>query len=244
MRNEHREQQNRRFISGGSHVNHCRRGVDFIFAIPGCARSFRCAARPEPILIVSIKAPHRFQNTEPSMSETVTVISLILALAVAAVLILAARKPDSFSLRREIDIKAAPEAIFPLINDFRQWGSWSPWENKDPAMRRSFSGATSGKGSVYGWEGNKNVGSGRMEILDSATPRKIVIKLDFIKPFEGHNVAEFTLLPRGEATHVDWLMSGPTPFIGKIMHVFINMDAMIGKEFAIGLNNLKRLTES
>ena len=118
------------------------------------------------------------------MSEIIAVIAVILALAIAAVLILAARKPDIFSVMREIDIKAPPEAIFPLINDFHRWESWSPWENKDLAMQRRFDGAASGKGAVYGWEGNKNVGSGRMEIMEAAVPTKIVIKLDFIKPFE------------------------------------------------------------
>jgi uncharacterized protein YndB with AHSA1/START domain len=178
------------------------------------------------------------------MFEIIAVIIVILALAIALVLILAAKKPDIFSVSREIDIKAPPEKIFPLLNDFHQWGLWSPWETKDPAMRRSFSGTTSGKGAVYGWEGNRNVGSGRMEILDTAVPSKIVIKLDFFTPFEGHNTAEFTMLPQGDATHVSWLMAGPSPFIGKIMHVFINMDAMIGKDFAIGLSNLKRLAEA
>jgi uncharacterized protein YndB with AHSA1/START domain len=178
------------------------------------------------------------------MFEIIAVIAAILVLAVAAVLMLAATKSDTFSVRREIDIKAPPETIFPLINDFHQWGSWSPWENKDPAMRRSFSGAASGKGAVYGWEGNRNVGSGRMEIMDAAAPTRIVIKLDFIKPFEGHNTAEFTMLPQGNGTRVSWLMTGPSPFIGKIMHVFINMDAMVGKDFEAGLFNLRRLTES
>jgi uncharacterized protein YndB with AHSA1/START domain len=178
------------------------------------------------------------------MFEIIAVIAVILALAIAAVLILAATKPDTFSVRREIDIKAPPETIFPLINDFHQWGSWSPYENKDPAMQRSFAGANSGKGAVYGWEGDKNVGSGRMEITDTTAPTKIVIKLDFFKPFEAHNTAEFTMLPQDGATHVTWLMHGPCPFMGKIMHVFMNIDSMVGKDFAVGLANLKRLTES
>jgi hypothetical protein len=177
------------------------------------------------------------------MFEILAVIAVILVLGIAVLLILAARKPDTFSVRREIDIKAPPEAIFPLINDFHQWGSWSPWEKKDLAMKRNFSGAASGKGSVYGWEGNKNVGSGRMEIMEAA-PTKVVIKLDFFKPFEGHNTAEFTMQPQGEATHVNWLMHGPCSFMGKIMHVFFNMDAMIGKDFDAGLSSLKRITES
>src|SRR5258708_30618009 len=177
------------------------------------------------------------------MFVIIAIIAVILALVIAAVLILATTKPDIFSVKREIDIKAPPDKIFPLINDFHQWGSWSPYENKDPAMRRSFSGAASGKGAGYGWAGDKNVGSGRMEILDTAAPTKIVIKLDFFKPFEGHNTAEFTMLPQGNTTHVTWLMFGPCPFIGKIMHVFMNMDSMIGKDFAVGLSNLQRLTE-
>jgi uncharacterized protein YndB with AHSA1/START domain len=177
------------------------------------------------------------------MFEIIAIVAVVLALAIAAVLILAARKPDTFRVQRATTVKAPPDRIFPLINDFHQWGSWSPYETKDPAMKRSYSGADSGKGAVYGWEGDKNVGSGRMEILDAKAPSKIVIKLDFFAPFEGHNTAEFTMLPQGDGTNVTWLMHGPSPFIGKIMHVFINMDRMVGKDFEAGLANLKRLTE-
>jgi uncharacterized protein YndB with AHSA1/START domain len=177
------------------------------------------------------------------MFEIIAIIAIVLAIAIAIVLILAARKPDTFSVRRATTVKAPPEKIFPLINDFHQWGTWSPYENKDPAMKRSYSGAESGKGAVYAWDGNKNVGSGRMEILDTSAPTKIVIKLDFFTPFEGHNTAEFTMLPQGDATNVTWLMHGPAPFMAKIMHVFMNIDRMVGKDFEIGLANLKRLTE-
>jgi Polyketide cyclase / dehydrase and lipid transport len=177
------------------------------------------------------------------MIEIIAIIAVVLVIAIAIVLILAATKPDTFSVQRATTVKAQPERIFSWINDFHQWGSWSPYENKDPAMKRSYSGAASGTGAVYAWEGNKNVGSGRMEILDSSTPSKIVIKLDFFTPFEGHNTAEFTVLPQGDATNVTWLMHGPSPFMGKIMHVFINMDRMVGKDFEAGLINLKRLTE-
>jgi uncharacterized protein YndB with AHSA1/START domain len=181
------------------------------------------------------------------MFEIIAITAVVLAIAIAIILILAAMKPATFSVQRAATVKAPPERIFPLINDFHQWGSWSPYENKDPAMKRSYSGATSGKGAVYGWEGNKNVGSGRMEILDTSEPSKIVIKLDFFKPFEGHNTAEFTMLPQGDATNlttnVTWLMHGPAPFMSKVMQVFLNIDNMIGKDFEIGLANLKRLTE-
>jgi polyketide cyclase/dehydrase/lipid transport protein len=177
------------------------------------------------------------------MFEIIAIVAVVLATAIAIVLILAATKPDTLRVQRAIGINAPAEKIFPLINDFHQWKSWSPYENKDPAMKRSYSGAIDGKGAVYGWEGNKNVGSGRMEILDSSVSTKIVIKLDFFTPFEGHNTAEFTLLPQGNATGVTWLMDGPASFMSRVMQVFINLDHMIGKDFEIGLVNLKNLAE-
>ena len=181
------------------------------------------------------------------MFEIIAIVAVVLALAIAVVLILAARKPDTFRVQRATTVKAPPEKIFPLINDFHRWGSWSPYETKDPAMKRSYGGAESGRGAVYAWEGNKNVGSGRMEILDAQAPSKIVIKLDFFTPFEGHNTAEFTMLPQGDATNVTtevtWLMHGPAPFMSRLMQVFINLDNMVGKDFEAGLVNLKRLAE-
>lgn len=177
------------------------------------------------------------------MFEIVAIVAIVLAVALAIVLVLAATKPNAFSVQRATTLKALPEKIFPLINDFHQWGSWSPYESRDPAMKRSYSGAASGKGAVYGWDGNNNVGSGRMEILEASAPAKIVIKLDFFRPFEGHNTAEFTILPQGDDTNVTWRMFGPAPFMSRLMQVFMNLDRMIGKDFEIGLANLKRLTE-
>ncbi|OCK62354.1 SRPBCC family protein [Bradyrhizobium sp. LMTR 3] len=177
------------------------------------------------------------------MLEVIAVIAVILAIAVAIVLILAATKPNTLRVQRAISIKAPAERIFPLISDFQQWRSWSPYEEKDPAMKRTYSGAERGKGAVYAWDGDKNVGSGRMEILEAATPQKIVIKLDFFTPFEGHNTAEFTMLPQGDGTHVTWLMHGPANFMSRLMQVFMNLDRMIGRDFEAGLANLKTLTE-
>ena len=177
------------------------------------------------------------------MLEIIAIIAVVLAVAIAGVLILAAAKPDTFSVRRAAMVKAPPDKIFSLINDFHRWGSWSPWENRDPAMKRTHGGAESGKGAVYAWDGNKNVGSGRMEILDASPPSKIIIKLDFFKPFEAHNTAEFTMQPQGGATEVIWVMHGPAPFMSKLMQLFMNMDNMIGKDFEIGLANLKTLAE-
>lgn len=129
-------------------------------------------------------------------------IAIIFIIAIAGVLIFAATKPDTFRVQRAASIKASSEQVFALINDFNRWGAWSPWESKDPAMKRTFGAATSGERAVYAWEGNKEVGQGRMEIAESVPPSRITIKLDFVKPFETHNIVEFTLEPKGEATNV------------------------------------------
>jgi hypothetical protein len=177
------------------------------------------------------------------MSEVLVIIAVILAIAIAVVLVLAATKPGTLRVQRSTSIEAPAEAIFPLINDFHQWRSWSPYEDKDPAMKRSYDGAERGKGAVYAWDGDKNVGSGRMEILEASAPQKIIIKLDFFTPFEGHNTAEFTMLPQGNGTYVTWLMHGPARFLTRLIQVFMNLDRMIGKDFEAGLANLKKLAE-
>jgi hypothetical protein len=121
----------------------------------------------------------------------IKIILVVVVLLVGGVLLVASTRPDALHVERAVDVKAPPEKIFPLINDFHSWGSWSPYEKKDPGMKRTYSGATAGKGAIYEWDGNSDVGQGRMEILDS-TPSQIRIKLDFIKPLEGHNIATFT----------------------------------------------------
>lgn len=170
-------------------------------------------------------------------------IAIAIVVLIAGLLIFAAMKPDTFRVERSAIIKAPPERIFPLINDFRRWGAWSPWEKMDPAMTRTHSGAASGKGSVYAWEGNDKVGKGRMEIVESSPPSKVTIKLDFLQPFEAHNTAEFTLEGRGDTTNVTWAMYGPSPYVTKLMTVFFSMDSMVGKDFEAGLANLKAAAE-
>jgi uncharacterized protein YndB with AHSA1/START domain len=177
------------------------------------------------------------------MLKTLAVIAVVVAVIVAGILIYATTKPDSFTVKRTASIKAPPDRIFALINDLHGWGAWSPYEKKDPNMKRTFGGAALGKGAIYQWDGNKNVGSGSMEIIESTPPRKIVIKLDFLKPFEGHNTAEFTMDPQADNTTVTWVMYGPSSFIFKVMGMFMNMDKMIGDDFAAGLSNLKAVAE-
>jgi hypothetical protein len=174
------------------------------------------------------------------MIKTIAIVAVIV---IAAVLIFAATKPDTFSVQRTTTIKAAPEKIFAMLDDFHNWGGWSPWEKMDPNMKRTFSGPANGKGSVYEWDGNSKVGQGRMEITDASAPSHVTIKLDFIKPFEGHNVAEFVLEPKGDSTNVTWTMRGPSPYIAKLMSLFFSMDSMIGKDFEAGLANLKAAAE-
>ena len=170
-------------------------------------------------------------------------VAAILATGIVVVLILAAMKPDTFSLQRSLAINAPPERVFPLINDFKNWARWSPWEKLDPNLRRNYDGAPAGVGSVYAWEGDKKVGQGRMEIVEAVPASKVALKLDFIKPFEAHNLVTFALEPAGSATNVTWTMAGPKPFIGKIFHVFVNMDRMVGGEFEKGLADMKAAAE-
>ena len=173
----------------------------------------------------------------------IKIIVIVLVVVIAAILGYAATRPDTFSVQRAASIKAPPEKIFPLIDDFHRWTVWSPWEKLDPDMKRTFSGSAAGKGAAYAWQGNSKVGEGRMEILDDPAPSKIVIKLDFIKPFEGHNTATFLIVPKGEVTDVTWTMDGPSPFVSKLIGVFMNMDKMIGNDFEAGLANLKAAAE-
>jgi uncharacterized protein YndB with AHSA1/START domain len=161
------------------------------------------------------------------------------AAAIAIFLIACAMKPNAFRIERSAVIDAPADRIHPMIDDFRRWPAWSPWETKDPGMARTFSGAANGKGAIYGWDGNRNIGAGRMEILESEAPRRVVIQLDFLRPFKARNTAEFTLKPEGSGTRVTWAMFGPQPFIGKVMDTIMNCDRMIGREFEAGLAKLK-----
>lgn len=150
---------------------------------------------------------------------------------------------NTFRVERAAHIQAVAETIFLLVNDFHNWHLWSPWEKLDPAMKKTYSGAPSGKGAVYEWSGNRKAGQGRMEITESASPFRIAIKLDFIRPFEGHNIAEFTLKPKNGSTDIVWSMSGPQSFFIRLMTIFISMDKMIGKDFEAGLAKLKSSAE-
>jgi len=172
------------------------------------------------------------------------ILILIVLAALALVLIYAARKPNTFRMFRTTKITAPPEIIYAVLCDFHKWSAWSPFEKLDPAMKRTFEGADSGKGAVYAWDGNKKAGAGRMEITDVDPPNRLTLALDFTRPFKSNNTVEFTLLREGESTTVTWAMQAPLPYISKIMHVFIDLDKMVGKDFEAGLATLKSLCEN
>ena len=177
------------------------------------------------------------------MRRILAIVGAVVVVAVVAILIYAATRPDSFRVQRSATMNAPAEKIFPYLEGLKRWTEWSPYEGRDPQMKRAYSGADSGKGAVYEWDGNDNVGKGRMEIVDSKPPSKVVIKLDFLKPFEGHNTAELTVEPKGGQTIVTWAMYGPSTFMTKLIGTFMDMDDMIGRDFAAGLAKLKTVVE-
>ena len=169
---------------------------------------------------------------------------LVLLVAIVAFLAFAATRPARFHVERSITIAAPADAVYPHIVDFHQWPAWSPWEKLDPNMTRTLGGAESGVGATYHWTGNDKVGEGNMAITEARPGERVVIKLDFLKPFEASNISTFTLAPEGAGTRVTWAMDGNNNFMAKVMCIFMNMDKMVGGDFEKGLENLKALVES
>jgi len=172
-------------------------------------------------------------------------LNLIIAVVIVAVLVvlaLASTKPAVFEIRRTARMAAPPERIFPLIADFRNWTQWSPYEKLDPDLKRSYSGAQSGVGAAYAWEGAK-AGSGDMTITEATPPSRIVLDLRFTKPMKAHNTTEFLMEPEDGATLVTWRMTGRNGLMARVMGVFINIDRMAGKAFEVGLANLRGVVE-
>jgi Polyketide cyclase / dehydrase and lipid transport len=183
-------------------------------------------------------------TTEPNKkSSRVPTIATGLGVALLAVLAFATTRPNTFRIERSIRIHSNPATLYPLISDFHNWAVWSPYEKLDPAMKRTYSGSASDKGAVYAWDGNSKSGAGRMEITGTEVPSKITIKLDFTRPFEGHNQTVFSLDRMGEETSVTWAMEGPASYMNKLVGLFVNMDKLVGKDFENGLKNMKETAE-
>lgn len=172
-----------------------------------------------------------------------TIVLLILLAVVLGLVILALGKPDTFRIERSAEYNATPEALYARIADFRQWEDWSPWAKLDPACKNTYSGSASGLGAVFAWDGNKKVGAGRMEITACDPPRRVLIKLEFLRPFATTNTTEFLVEGNGSVTRVNWAMSGENKFVSKLFCVFMDMDKMVGKDFEKGLASLRTLVE-
>jgi hypothetical protein len=165
----------------------------------------------------------------------------------AAVLVLVgviATRPAEFSLQRASTLPVQPEVAFALVNDFHRWNEWSPWDKLDPNQKTTHSGADMGTGAVYAWVGNDDVGEGRMTIEESKANELVRIKLEFIKPFAATNTTTFAFKPVEGGTEVTWAMSGNNDFIGKAFNLFMDMDAMVGKDFEKGLASMKTAAEA
>ena len=174
--------------------------------------------------------------------EILKTIIYILILAILALLVYASMRPNTFRMERSTVIKATPEKVFGIIQDFKQWTGWSPWENIDAELKRTYSGTPSGVGTIYEWLGKKT-GQGRMEITEADPGRKVSLKLDFIKPFKANNITDFELSPQDGGTRVNWAMHGPLNLMQRVMHIFFNMEKMVGPDFERGLANMKELAE-
>jgi uncharacterized protein YndB with AHSA1/START domain len=171
------------------------------------------------------------------------IIAIFVLVLTTGVLGLAATKPDTLQIQRDTLINAPAQVIFALVSDFHHWVSWAPQDRTDPTMKRSYNGAASGIGAISRWDSTGAAGKGQMEITQVAPPNKIIIHVDFVKPFEAHNVNEFTFEPAGNETKVTWVMHGTNVYMTKIMGLFINMDRMIGKHYEDGLRDLRTAAE-
>jgi uncharacterized protein YndB with AHSA1/START domain len=169
---------------------------------------------------------------------------VLISALIAGVLIFAATRPDLIRIERSTTINAPPEKIFPLIDDFHNWSQWAPQDKGDITVKRTFSGSASGEGAVSDWTGTGNTGRGRMSITRSVPPTNVSVLVDWVKPFQAHNLNEFTLEPQGATTKVTWTMQGTNVYMMKLMSVFTNMDRFMGKHFEDGLANLKAAAES
>lgn len=171
------------------------------------------------------------------------ILGILTVVAIGAILALASFQPDVFRVQRSATVNAPPAKVFALVDDFRQWTKWSPFERLDPDMKRSFGASTVGKGASYAWDGNSKAGAGRMEIVESAPASAVDVALHFQRPMEAEGKAMFRFSPQGDGTLVTWTMESPTPFLAKVMHVFFDAEKMVGEDFARGLADLKALAE-
>ncbi|MEQ1560882.1 MAG: SRPBCC family protein [Methyloglobulus sp.] len=174
----------------------------------------------------------------------INIILILVVLAILGLLVVAAMQPSEFSINRTAIITAPASAIFPHVNNLRQWDAWSPWAKLDPNAKNAFEGPEEGVGAKLSWAGNNKVGVGSMTITESRPFDVIRFRLDFLKPMTATNVAEFSFKPDGDQTAVTWLMTGNNNFMAKVMGLMMNCDKMVGGQFEQGLATLKTVVEA
>ena len=168
----------------------------------------------------------------------------VVVLLVVGVLGAAAMQPDTTHVERSVTVAAPPADVFPFANNFDLWVGWSPWQHIDPNQVVTYSPSHEGKGAWYEWTGNKDVGHGRMTIVESSPPGKVVEELHFMEPFESTATATLTFVPEGDNTRVTWAFDEKQDLMGKTACLFMNMDQMLGDDFQRGLDQLKPQAEA
>ena len=184
------------------------------------------------------------QPAPPKKNSVWTRILLALAVIVVGLVVVIAMQPADFRVERSATIPAPPEEVFAQVNDFHAWKEWSPWAKLDPQSKETYEGPAAGAGAIFKWSGNNEVGEGMMTVTDSQPNDLIRIKLDFIRPFAATNTGEFTFKPQGDQTLVTWSMFGQNTFMGKAIHLVMDMDKMVGTNFEQGLAQMKSVVEA
>jgi uncharacterized protein YndB with AHSA1/START domain len=172
------------------------------------------------------------------LKKALLTVVVLVVVAVVGVAGAALTRPDAFKVERSVTMAVPPEAVYQQVADFKAWERWSPWAKLDPAMKTEYAGTAGSPGATYHWAGNDQVGEGRMTITEVVPPARVAIKLEFIKPWTATNDTTFVLAPEGSGTRVTWSMTGKNDFMGKVFSVFMDVDAMVGKDFEKGLAQL------
>lgn len=172
------------------------------------------------------------------------IVAAIIVLLLVALAAYISGRPSEFRVARSATISAPPAVVFAQVNNMHKWQDWSPWAKLDPNAKITYSGPDAGTGASYAWSGDDKVGAGTMTIAESRPSDLVRFKLEFLKPFQASNVAEFTFTPKGDQTEVTWSMSGHCNFLMKTVGLFMDCDKMVGPDFEKGLATLKSISES
>jgi polyketide cyclase/dehydrase/lipid transport protein len=163
-----------------------------------------------------------------------TLVLLGLAALVAALVSYVASRPDAFRIERSQRIRASADTVFARIDDLREFNTWNPFAAADPSVKIVYSGPDRGTGAAYEWDSTGRAGKGRMTVVESQTARRVVMRLEFLKPFTATNTAEFSLVSEGPVTNITWAMTGTCGFVHKLCGLVFNSDKMVGGELTKG----------